>query len=223
MGFCDELMAVSRPIWEREREHPFVLGIGRGDLDGARFRFYLEQDYLYLIDYAKVFALAAVRAPDLATEAAFAKLCAETLNEEMALHRSYCAEFGITPADLEAAEPAQTTRGYTGHLLQTAATGGLAEIVAAVLPCYWGYWELACHLRERGMPAEPRYRTWIETYASAPIEANVRWLQAAMERLAAPLEPEGRARLKRIFHESSRWEYLFWEMAWRREMWAVPE
>jgi thiaminase/transcriptional activator TenA len=223
MSFCDDLLKVSQDIWAREKQHPFVLAIGRGDLDDARFRFYLEQDYLYLIDYAKVFALAAVRAQDVATEAYFAKLCAETLNEEMDLHRSYCAEFGLTPADLEATQPSQTTRGYTGHLLQVAATGGITEIVAAVLPCYWGYWELARHLRAQGMPAEPRYRKWIEMYASAPIEANVRWLQAAMERLAAPLDATARERLKRIFHDSSRWEYLFWEMAWQRAQWAVPE
>jgi thiaminase/transcriptional activator TenA len=222
MAFCDELIAVSQGIWEREKRHPFVTAIGRGDLDDARFRFYLEQDYLYLIDYAKVFALGAVRAPDLATQAYFAKLCAETLNEEMDLHRSYCAEFGITPADLESALPAQTTRGYTGHLLRAAGTGGIAEIVAAVLPCYWGYWEIASHLMAQGMPREPRYRKWIEMYASAPVAANMEWLRAAMERLAEPLAPGDRERLKRIFHDSSRWEYLFWDMAWNREGWAVP-
>ena len=222
MAFCDDLMAVSQGIWAREKEHPFVLAIGRGDLDDARFRYYLEQDYLYLIDYSKVFALGAVRAPDVATQAYFAKLCAETLNEEMALHRSYCAEFGLTPDDLEAARPSQTTRGYTGHLLQVAATGGITEIVAAVLPCYWGYWEVATYLRDMGMPKEPRYRKWIEMYASPPIAANVRWLRNAMERLAGPLGPAERERLKRIFHDSSRWEYLFWDMAWRRDAWAVP-
>jgi thiaminase/transcriptional activator TenA len=222
MGFCDELRAVSQGIWAREKEHPFVLAIGRGDLDDARFRFYLEQDYLYLADYARVFALGAVRAPDVPTQAYFAKLCAETLNEEMALHRSYCGEFGLTPADLERAAPSQTTRGYTGHLLQVAATGGIAEIVAAVLPCYWGYWEIASHLQAQGLPREPRCRKWIEMYASAPVAANVQWLREAMERLAAPLGASGRERLKGIFHDSSRWEYLFWDMAWRREGWAIP-
>ena len=79
-------------------------GMGDGSLDAGRFRFYLEQDYLFLIDYAKVFALAVTRAPEVETMAAFAQLCSDTLNGEMALHRSYCAEFGITPAHLEAAQ-----------------------------------------------------------------------------------------------------------------------
>jgi thiaminase (transcriptional activator TenA) len=223
MAFVDELMGVSRGIWEREKEHPFVRGLGDGSLSAERFRFYLEQDYLYLIEYAKVFALAVTRSPELDTMAYFAQLCTETLNTEMALHRSYCAEFGLTPAELEAAEPAQTTVGYTGHLLQVAVRGGIADIIAAVLPCQWGYVEIARHLQARGMPPEPRYRKWIELYTAPAFDEYGRWLRARLEALAPNLAAAHRARLRRIFHTSSRWEYLFWEMAWRMERWSVPE
>ncbi len=163
------------------------------------------------------------RAPELATMAYFAQLCADTLNTEMALHRSYCAEFGITAAELEAVAPAQTTVGYTGHLLQVALRGGVPDIIAAVLPCQWGYAEIARHLRARGMPPEPRYAKWIEMYASAEFEDYGRWLRAQLETLAPHLSPAHRERLKAIFHTSSRWEYLFWEMAWQQQTWAVPE
>ena len=132
MAFCDELRAASAGIWQQEQQHPFVLGLGDGSLSEERFRFYLAQDYLFLIEYAKVFAIAATRSPELETMAYFATLCSDTLNGEMALHRSYCAEFGLTPADLETTEPAQTTRGYTGHLLQVVAgfRDGLGQRIA---------------------------------------------------------------------------------------------
>ena len=223
MGICDDLRAVSAAIWTKEREHPFVRGLGDGSLAPEIFRFYLEQDYLFLIDYAKVFAWGVVKSPDLTTQAEFAKLCAETLGVEMELHRSACAEFDLTPADLEAAKPAQVTQGYTGHLLSVAAGGSLAEIVAAVLPCQWGYAEVARHLKAAGLPAEPRYRKWIEMYASDEFDAYGAWLRSMLESLAPYCSGEERARLVDHFHNSSRWEYLFWEMAWRREMWAVPE
>jgi thiaminase/transcriptional activator TenA len=223
MAFVDDLMRVSQGIWAREKAHPFVRGLGDGTLPVERFRFYLEQDYLFLVQYAKVFALAATRAATLDTMAAFAQLCADTLNTEMALHRSACAEFGMDPADLAAAEPAQTTVGYTGHLLQVALQGGIADICAAVLPCQWGYNEIARHLQARGLPAEPRYRKWIEMYASPAFEAYGRWLRDTLEAEAPHLAPGHAARLTRIFHTSSRWEYLFWEMAWRMERWNVPE
>jgi len=222
MAFCDELRAVSAGIWQRELEHPFVQGLGNGSLDPAKFRTYLAQDYLFLIDYAKVFALAVSKAHDPATMAYFAKLCADTLNEEMALHRSYCAEFGITPADLEREPPAQTTRGYGGHLLRAAVSGGIAEIICAVLPCQWGYAEVAAHLKARGLPPEPRYVKWIEMYASPEFADYGRWLRETLEGLATRLGPTERERLKDIFHTSSRWEYLFWDMAWNQDTWAVP-
>ena len=222
-GFSEELRDVSAGIWAAELVHPFVRGLGEGSLSPERFRFYLEQDYLFLIDYARVFALAAAKAQTLELMTAFAGLCADTLKGEMALHRSYCAEFGITEDALQTVAPAQTTKGYTGHLLQVAAMGDVLDIVAVVLPCQWGYAAVATHLREQGMPAEPRYRKWIEMYASAEFEAYGRWLRGTMDRLAPQVSAARRARLKEIFHLSSRWEYLFWEQAWRMEQWAVPE
>ena len=225
MSFCDELRSVSAGVWDAELEHPFVRGLGDGSLDPERFRFYLEQDYLFLIDYAKVFALAVVKAPDLALQSEFAKLCSETLGVEMELHRSYCGEFGIAPADLERVERAEVTRGYTGHLLTVATTGDIAEIVAAVLPCQWGYAEIAHHLEGTGggISAGSRYGKWIEMYASAEFEAYGSWLRGILEELAPRRAPAERERLKSHFHTSSRWEYLFWEMAWQRQMWRVPE
>jgi thiaminase/transcriptional activator TenA len=99
----------------------------------------------------------------------------------------------------------------------------VADIVAAVLPCQWGYAEIARHLRAQGLPAEPRYRRWIEMYAGPEFEDYGRWLRETLEGLAPHLSPAHRERLKRTFHTSSRWEYLFWEMAWRMERWSVPE
>ena len=65
---------------------------------------------------------------------AFAGLCADTLGMEMALHREQCAEFGVSPADLEALQPAQSTRGYAAHLVHVAATGGPAGAAAVLAP-----------------------------------------------------------------------------------------
>ena len=134
MGFCDALREVSRKIWEAEKTHPFVSGMGDGSLPAEKFRFYLEQDYLFLIEYAKVFALAVPKAGGLEDMAYFAQLCSDTLNGEMELHRSYCAEFGIAPAELEAARPSRPTVRYTGHLLRAADAGPIARTVPAVLP-----------------------------------------------------------------------------------------
>lgn len=222
MGLSDDLKSVSAEIWAAELRHPFVRGIGDGSLSEERFRFYLAQDYLFLIDYAKVFALAAAKSSRLELMACFAKLCADTLNDEMALHRACCAEFGMTAATLEATPAAQTTRGYTGHLLQVAATGGVADIIAVVLPCQWGYNEIARHLRAAGLPAEPRYRKWIEMYSSPEFEAYGTWLRSTLDGLAPGLTAHDVTRLRQHFLFSSRWELLFWDMAWSQTSWSTP-
>src|SRR3954469_13318957 len=96
--FTDHLRALADPIWQAQHAHPFVRGIGDGTLSSERFTHWLRQDYRFLIEYCRLFALAAARAPDLATVARFADLLHATAHEEMALHRAYAAECGIAEA-----------------------------------------------------------------------------------------------------------------------------
>ena len=120
-------------------DHPFVKGIGDGTLLLDRFRFFMQQDYLFLIDYSRAVAIACAKSPDLDSMGHWAKLLDETLNSEMALHRSFCADFGITEEELAATQPSPATISYTKHLLDTAYSEGIAGIAAAMLPCQWGY------------------------------------------------------------------------------------
>ncbi|HEV2065692.1 MAG TPA: thiaminase II, partial [Thermomicrobiales bacterium] len=149
-SFSNHLRGGADPIWQAQHDHPFVRGIGDGSLDPVRFSFWLRQDYLFLIDYARLFAAAALRAPDLAAMTRFATLLHETLTREMNLHRSYVEGFGITAADLERETKAPTTQGYTDFLLRTATLGDYPELLGALLPCMWGYSEIGIALARRG-------------------------------------------------------------------------
>src|ERR671933_2171974 len=93
--FTDHLRRLVDPIWEAQHAHPFVRGIGDGSLDVERFAYWIRQDYLFLIEYCRLFGLAAARAPDLSTIARFADLLQATARTEMELHRGYAAQFGI--------------------------------------------------------------------------------------------------------------------------------
>src|ERR1700674_4765096 len=118
--FTHAIRAKAQQIWDHELKHPFVRGLGDGTLPSDRFRFYLAQDYVFLIEYCRVFALAAAKARDLRTIGVFTRLLDETLNTEMQLHRDYCQRLGIARADLEATVPAPVTHAYTRHLLTVA-------------------------------------------------------------------------------------------------------
>ena len=137
MSFCAEIERETQAQRAAMAFHPFVNGIGDGTLPLDRFRHFITQDYVYLIDFARCLALAAAKAPDLPTMAWFARSVDYILNTEMELHRSYCAQFGITAADLDATRPAPTCYSYTSYLLRVAHQGSFGELVAALLPCIW--------------------------------------------------------------------------------------
>ena len=120
LGFTDDIERKALPIRQAILSHPFITGVGDGSLPVENFKHYVKQDYVYLIDYARVLALASAKSPDLETMGWFAGLLDETLNTEMESHRRYCAEFGITRQELDATKPTPTTVAYTSFLLRMA-------------------------------------------------------------------------------------------------------
>lgn len=220
MSLFARLQDAAAPIRARILEHPFVRGLGDGTLPGDRYQYYLKQDYVFLIEYCRVLALASARAAEPAVAARFSDLLNQTLNVEMDLHRETCWASGISPEALEATRPAPTTLAYTNHLRLVAETSDLAAIVAAILPCAHGYWEIAAALRKRGLPAVPAYANWIKSYTADEYAAAARWLAGVLDRLEEERPPDEGA-LREVFLTSARYEYLFFEMAHRMEEWPI--
>jgi thiaminase/transcriptional activator TenA len=218
-GLSAELRAEAAKFWDAQHRHPFVRGIGDGTLDLEKFRFWIRQDYLFLIEYSRLLALATARAPDLDTMRRFADLVHETLHDEMDLHRSYSADLGIAAAHLEQEEMTPTTRGYTDFMLRTAAVGDFAELLAALLPCMWGFNEIGLRLAADGPPDDERYARWIEMYASDEFTELVDWLRELTDRIGTGLAGAARDRMRDVFLTSSRYELSFWEMGWTLEAW----
>jgi thiaminase (transcriptional activator TenA) len=220
MALTDELYRDARPIWDAQLEHPFVKGIGDGSLDESVFQRWVIQDYAYLREFARIFAWAVAKAPRLEAMAWYAGVLDLTLNTEMELHRRYAARFGITPADMEGAEVWPTTRAYTDFLVRTAADGDMADLLAALLPCAWGYVHIGQALAAGGLPTDQRYGDWIEQYASEEFADAAAWLRRELDREAHNASPEKRARIRELFLLSSRYELRFWDMCWDGESWA---
>ena len=211
MSFSAELRRVADPIWQAQHDHPFVRGIGDGTVDVERFQRWLRQDYRFLVEYCRVFGLAAARSPDLTTLRKFAELLQATAVTEMDLHRSYAAGFGITPDELEAEEMGPVTRAYTDFLVRMAAVGEFAELAAALLPCMWGYSEIGLRLAERGRPADPRCAAWIDAYADPGFAELAGWCRDLVDGLAEESGPSVRKRMRDAFLTSSRYELAFWD------------
>ncbi|WP_299334836.1 thiaminase II [Haloplanus sp.] len=221
MSFTDELQPVADDLWADIVDHPMVSRLGDGSLDTEPFEYWVRQDYVYLIDYARVFAYGAATAPTLKHMGTFAELLHETIDTEMDLHRAYAAEFGIDEPELEATEPSPTTRAYTDFLVRTAATGTFGELVAALLPCMWGFNETAKRLRADGLPDDDRYAEWIRTYAGEEFSELTVWCKDLLDEVAADATGTDRKRYRDLFVTSARYEYRFWDAAWHRERWAA--
>ena len=209
-------------IWELEHRHPFVVELGNGTLPLEKFQWYMKQDYLFLIDFSRVIAMAVAKADTLEDMGWFARLLHETLNTEMALHVSFCKDFGIPEADLLATRRSPTTLAYVDHMLSSAHAGTIGEIAATLLPCSWGYAEIGQTLEARGKPVDhPLYCRWIEMYSSPEFGELAEWLRSFIDRIAMDLPDRHRERLADIFIANSKYEYLFWDAAYRMETWPV--
>ncbi|WP_202078908.1 thiaminase II [Caldalkalibacillus salinus] len=222
MTFTDRLHQKVHPIWEANHQHPFVQEIGEGTLDVKKFRYFMIQDYLYLKDFAKLFALGAVKADDVRTMGEFAKLLDATLNVEMDVHRQYAKKFDITAEELEEAEPAAVTLAYSHYMLQVAQNGTLPELICALLPCMWSYSEIGKALSEiPGASEHEFYGEWVQMYASEEFGQLANWLIDELNLLTEGKPEQELAHLENIFVRTSKFEYMFWDMAYQEQTWPV--
>ena len=218
MTVTQRLYEAARPIWEACHAHPFVTGIGDGTMEVEKFRYFLLQDYLYLFDYARVFAWGVVKARSPELMRFFSANVDAILGGEMKIHRAYMARLGITEEQVFAVRPALPNLSYTNYMLSAAAAGGPAEIVAAILACSWSYAEIGTRLAARpGALEHPFYGEWVQGYSSEEYQETNRALVERMDALAAGCSEEEYRRLEEIFVACSRYELGFWEMAWKLE------
>ncbi len=222
MTFCDEIEVATKPQREAMMKHPFVSGIGDGSLSENRFRHFMTQDYVYLIDYARCLAMGTVKAPDLETMSWFGGAVDHILNTEMELHRSYCARLGIPSHELEATRHAPTTYSYTSYLLRVAQIGSFGELIASLVPCMWGYWKVGEMLAAQGEPSNaPQYAEWIRMYAGEDSRTVALEARAVCNRVAVTAGTRERDAMREAYITCMRYERDFWQMAWDLEHWTV--
>ncbi|WP_265108166.1 thiaminase II [Halosolutus halophilus] len=219
MAFSDTLLEAGIDIWEAQKNHPFVRELAAGTLDEAAFEHWLKQDYRYLLDYARLFAIAGVKAHDEESMTHLLGVAHQVLDHEMDLHREFAAEYGITPEELEAVEKAPTCVAYTNFLLRTAYEGSIAEIAAALYPCMQGYLDVAEHMADLA-DGDHRYTPFIEMYTSEEFREATDWCRAFVDRCGERYPGEHDA-MREAFLTSARLEYRFWEMAYTLEGWDV--
>jgi len=219
--FSAELRRSSARIWRAIDHHPFLLELHAGTLPMERFSYFILQDYVYLLDFAQVLCLGGAKSPDLATLELFCRHALGAVAVERSFHSSFGKAHGLAERDLNSVAKAPATQAYIDHLQSVARGGTLGELVAAVLPCYWIYGEAGKRLYTN-RPREPKvYREWIETYASESFWQPVREQIRLVDKLGVAASRNEKKRMTEHFITSSRYEFMFWQQAYRSESWPV--
>lgn len=223
MTFSERLFNNIQSIWNQNHQHPFVQGIGKGTLPKEMFQEYMKQDYVYLIQYAKLYAIGVQKANDLASMTHFAQLLHNILHFEMNVHREYASQFGVTTEELEQTKPTPNNLAYTSYMLSVAQNGTLAELISCLLPCAWDYWEIGKLLKKQyGHQLENNpYKTWIETYSSDEFGSIALWLIKLLDEITIGKSEDELEVLENHFQITSKYEYLFWEMLMSGQDWPL--
>ena len=199
---------------------PFNTELAAGRLSRERFQGYIVQDALYLAQYSRILLLAGVRGADSATLRLFGECALEAVAVEQALHERYLTEFGVDPAHLVDAEPSPDCLGYTSFLLATAYQDPWEVLVAALLPCFWIYWDVGTRIARHAAADNP-YRAWIDTYADEAFGEAVHRVVGVTDRAADGTTAPVRARMMTAFVRSTQYEWLFWDSAYQQRGWPT--
>ena len=217
MKITDYFYQETLPLWEKYLDHPFIKEMGEGTLDRDKFRHYLIQDYLYLIDYAKVYSMGLIKSDNIEDIKFFNESLNGILEDESATHIDYLKGFGEDIKTLTKYKVELENENYTNFMKSIALTGDLQELIVAVLPCAWSYYYIAKAMKEtyKDKLEGNFYAKWIESYSNEEYEACAKENIEFAEKLCANVDEAKREKLKEIFIKGSLYEMAFWDMAYK--------
>lgn len=214
--FTETLKSKALPVWKEIFRHPFLAEAKAGTLPLEKFRYYVIQDYKYLSAFARVVAISLAKAPSSSALESIARRLVTPI--ERPLHRKLMPMLGITKEDLRSTPISPTNLAYCNHMISAASLGSWATGIASLLPCPWTYHELG---EVVGKIDHPVFGPWSAVYAEGLLEEGVKLWQELLDEAGGSASEEEQASIADAFVTSSRYEFMFWEMAYRKEAWPV--
>ncbi len=218
--FTDSVWAEAAALRQAIKDLAFNRELAAGTLHREKFQFYIVQDSIYLEAYSRVLSLASAKAPDTDAMLEFAGAASVAIQVERALHAGFFKQFNVSTAGRSATEPSPTCLNYTNFLLATATTGGYGELVAAILPCFWIYWEVGTHIAAVATRPNP-YDAWIDTYADKSFADATQRMITLTDSIAANEDAATLERMRRAFLRCTQFEWMFWDSAYKQERWPI--
>lgn len=217
MKFTEILFERVKHIWDGYLEHPFIVELGEGTLEKDKFKNYLIQDYLYLVEYSKVFALGIVKSESVEEMKFYLQALRGTVEDETAVHIEYLEGFGYSREKTEKCDALIENSSYTSYMQSIALKGNMKEIAMAVMPCTWGYYYIGSNLKEKYNDKIQTnfYKSWIEEYSSENFKNTTeKWINY-IDEICKNIQEDEKEELIKIFINSSVYEMEFWNMAYK--------
>ncbi|GGB42680.1 aminopyrimidine aminohydrolase [Lentibacillus populi] len=220
MTFSQDLRDENSDIFQAIFTHPFVQGIGKGNVPKEALEHYIKADFEYLNAFIQIYGMAISKSNDRRDMAFFNDQIQFVLHSEVHPHHNFCESIGVNYDELQGYALPPTADHYVKHMMYHAQTGTLAEIICALLPCPWTYLEIGKELMKTYKPADdhPFYK-WIRFYADESVEKITTTMRNRLDELATEASIMEQKRMKEAFRKSCQLEWSFWEMAYTREEW----
>jgi len=210
-----DLIQACLPEWQAYTQHKFVRQLAGGELCQQAYLHYLKQDFLFLKQYSRAFALAIYKTQSLEEMRMGLAPLQALLNEEIAHHVSYCEKLGITEQEMEQEAEAFGTVAYTRYVLDTGMSGDLTALYVALAPCSIGYAEIGAQLASDKQTCRDNnpYQSWIDMYSGQEFQSGAETsIHQLNNRLSAiKVDSEQGRRLCDIFRTATRMEIAFWQ------------
>ncbi len=217
MMLTEKLRFDADAIWKKILEHPFVVEIYEGTLPIEKFKYYIMQDYNYLIETSRCFSIISAKS-DFSIAKQVIQIAHADMTTEMDNYVILLKKLGLNFRDVIKMEPAPTNFAYMNFLVRTCSLGSPLEGLVALLPCFWTYKEIAEYHRERlTHNTNPIYKDWARVYLSDEYGNLVNMLKNIINTFSYT----DYENLRRIFIIASKYEYMFWEMAYIMEQWKI--
>ena len=216
MKTTERLLEATKELWADYNKHPFVCGIQDGTLDKEKFKYYIIQDFLYLIEYTKVFAIGIAKAKSVEVMQLFSSYVHLLADSEMDIHKGYMGIFEVTQEEIDNTPVALDNLSYTSYMLRVAYEEGEAEILTAILACACSYEVIARNIVNNNPNSinHPFYGNWIKGYSADAYHDENIILCDTLDRLTEHYTKKQLEHLEDIFVACSRYEMAFWDLAW---------
>ena len=217
MRWSEQAWQAALPVYKRILKLDFIRELMDGTLPQEKFRFYIQQDALYLNAFGKALAGIAAKLEKPEHMSAFVSFAGDTMAVEHDMHRSFFEVLG----KLDDLEPSPTCLLYTSFMLRQLSDAAVETAMASVLPCFWVYKEVGDYILENQSKTANQYQSWIDTYGGEEYGTAVKEAIAICDELAEARTPKQRETMTGAYVLCTKMEWMFWDSAYKLEQWPV--